>query len=346
MKKSLFAIWVLLYLALGVLNAQNRCILPEALQKGDLIAIVFPASYIEDEDLEGQLNPEKLLEVKVEWLKNQGYRAILYPKKIKRLGYLAGTDDERAKAFMDAWKNEEVKAVWCCCGGYGSGRILDKLDYGYIKAHPKIFIGTSDITILHDAIQTKTGLITFLSPGLLYYSSNSEKFDDQYAFSSLEHLIVEKKTGVISVPPQEALQTIRPGIAQGRLVGGNLTLMAMSCGTEWQPDMRKKILILEEVSANFDEIDRSLWQLKESGVLDQLRGVILGTFTNCKPYSTSELSLTLDQIFDDYFKDAPYPVIKNFPAGHDKYQVALPLNGLIEIDANAKQIKILEPSVK
>jgi muramoyltetrapeptide carboxypeptidase len=314
-------------------------VFPPALQKGDLIALVFPASFLDKENEEAQVE----LNLKAEWLQLQGYRTIFYPDKVSRSGYLAGTDDERAKALMNAWKNEEVKAIWCFRGGYGSQRILDYLDYDWIKAHPKIFIGMSDITTLHQAIQTKTGLVTFLAPVLKYFHDKEVEFDDSFAFSFLEQVLVNKMTGAIPSSPEGNFEVISPGIAKGKLVGGNLSLIAGLCGTKWQLATDRKILILEDVDEKICSIDRMLWQLKKSGLLDQPAAVILASWTNCTPISKH--SFTLEQVFEHYFGNAKYPVIRGFPSGHGKYQITLPLNTEMEINTDLKQVSMLEPSV-
>lgn len=321
----------------------NTSIYPKALKKGDLIALVFPASYYLVVD---DTHALEILQQNAQWLEQQGFRTICYPERVNRIGYLAGTDRERASALMNAWKNDAVKAIWCVIGGYGSMRMVDYLDYDFIKNHPKILLGMSDITVLHQAIQKKTGLVTFLAPVLNYFTENCENdrnLNVPYALSSFETILIYPSDGEISLAQDVHLAILRPGKAQGKLAGGNLTLIASLCGTQWQLDTKERILVLEDVSENFDQIDRSLWQLKNCGLLDQPAGIILGTWVNCTPYS--EFSLTLEQVFENYFKDVVYPVISGFPTGHDNYQVTLPLNVLAEIDANNKTVKLMESVV-
>jgi muramoyltetrapeptide carboxypeptidase len=310
----------------------SEALLPPALQKGDLIAIVFPASFLKQEEADSLFS-------KAQWLQLQGYRTLFYPSKIHRLGYLAGTDSERAAALMDAWKSEEVKAIWCFRGGYGSQRILEYLDYDYIQAHPKIFIGMSDITALHQAITQRTQLITFLGPVLSYFGPDKQE-ENRESFCSCEELLMQ---GKLTTSHTNSLETITPGKAQGALIGGNLSIIAGLCGTQWQLRTEGKVLILEDVNEGIYCIDRKLWQLKAAGLLDKPAAVILGEFVNCKPLT--EYSLTLDQVFENYFKEAPYPVIKGFPSGHTDYQVTLPLNARIEVDATLKKVSLLQEVV-
>jgi len=331
MQKTLLA----LFLFFASLSAEPPPISPTALQKGDLIALVFPASFLKAEENEAQ----GIMTRKAKWLQSRGYRTIFYPAKVNRIGYLAGTDEERAEAFMNAWKDEEVKAIWCFRGDYGTERILANLDYEYIQTHPKILIGMSDITALHQSIQLRTGLVTFLAPVLNFFDENGDEFDDFYAFSSLEQVVANQMTADIFLPPEIEIGVIRPGKARGSLVGGNLTLIASLCGTKWQLDTEGKILILEDLSESVYRIDRLLWQLKESGLLEKPSAVILGNWVDCD--ATSPYSLSLTQVFEHYFGNAPYPVIQGFPVGHDKYQTTLPLNRLAEIDTELKQVTIL-----
>jgi len=336
MKKLIF----LPLLFITSIFAELPTVLPPPLESGDLIAIVFPASFPDLDDDKAQ----KLLDKQAKWLQTQGYRTVFYPQKITRVGYLAGTDIERANALMNAWRNEEVKAIWCFQGGYGTSRILDELDYEIIKAHPKIFIGMSDITALHQAIKQRTGLVTFLGPVLKYFNKQIiTDFDDEYAFSSFTQLLVNQMYGEAPLPIGFDIKVVRPGQAKGKLVGGNLSLIAALCGTKWQLDTKGKILILEDISESIYRIDRMLWQLEKSGLLDQPAAVILASWEGCQPKHTH--SLTLEQVFEHYFKNAKYPVINGFPSGHIQQQLALPLNTMMEIDTSAKKVRLLEPTV-
>ena len=325
-------IFLLCLLSFFSLSADLPTIYPPALQKGQLIALVFPASPLQMDLKEA----EALIERKRKWLHAQGYSTTVYPPQIRVHGYLAGSDEERANALMAAWKNPAVKAIWCFRGGYGTPRLLDRLDYEWIKKHPKIFIGMSDITALHAAIQAKTGLVTFLAPCLNYFNEKESSFDAAYALASIEKMLVEQKAGSISVP--SPIKVLRSGKASGKLVGGNLALIAALCGTPWQLNTDNKILLLEDVGEENYRIDRMLWQLKAAGLFKNPAAVILASWKDCK--TTQTHSLTLDQIFNDYFGKASYPVITNFPSGHDSYQTILPLNGVLELDTSTLQVKI------
>lgn len=330
-------------LCVGGLFAQEaQTIFPPALQKGDLIAVVCPASFLGGKKEKGQ----QTLKKKIKWLEMQGYKTICYPITITPSGYLAGTDHERAQALMNAWRNPKVKAIWCFRGGYGTCRILDRLDYDWIRAHPKILLGMSDITALHIAIQKKTGLVTFLAPNLNYFDQNDSDFDDNYSIQELEKIAAKGKKDHIEIPELgNKIEVIRPGKATGKIVGGNLCLVSSLCGTKWQLDTKGKILILEDVGETIFRIDRMLWQLKEAGLLDEPAGVVLGTWIACKKSLPD--SLTLKEVFQEYFGQAKYPVILGFPTGHSKLQTTLPLNVTASIDTSHKHsISLLEAAVR
>lgn len=328
---------VLSLLTFFSLSTDLPTIYPPALQKGNLIALVFPASPLQMDLKEAR----EIIERKRKWLHAQGFSTTVYPPQMNVYGYLAGTDEQRANALMQAWKNPAVKAIWCFRGGYGTPRILDLLDYEWIKKNPKILMGMSDITALHAAIQAKTGLVTFLAPVVNYFDDKESSFDAPYALSSIEKMLVEQKAGPITLP--SPIKVLRPGKAAGKLVGGNLALLAALCGTPWQLDTDNKVLFLEDVGEENYRIDRMLWQLKEAGLFKNPAAVILGSWKDCK--TTQTHSLTLEQIFDDYFGKAPYPVIYNFPAGHDSYQTILPLNGMVELDTSTLKVEFPLKSV-
>ena len=334
MKKILLVLFFFSTLAADMPRA-----VPSALKKGDLIALVFPAFFLNKESTEAQ----QILDRKAKWLNQKGYRTIFYPNRIKMHGYLAGTDKQRADALMSAWKNPEVKAIWCVRGGYGTPRMLDLLDYEWIKEHPKILIGMSDITALHAALLQQSGLVSFLGPVFNSFDEKESSFDADYAFTELERVLVEKKRGEIKLPDPESFKVIKAGKGIGRLVGGNLTIIAGLCGTKWQLDTNNKILVLEDVGEDIYRIDRMLWQLREAGLLDNPAAVILANWKDCK--STFVNTFSLDEVFIQYFGKAKYPVVMGFPSGHDKFQTTLPLNTSAEVDTSLMKVTLLEKAV-
>jgi len=320
-------------------------VFPESLKKGDTIGIVATASSPKE--------PLQTISRAVKMLEKKGYRVKIGSNLMTRYGYLAGTDYDRTKAFMEVWLDPQVKAVWCYRGGYGSQRILDRLDYSAIKANPKILIGMSDVTALHAAINKETGLVTFLGPNLNAVYGKDELSDRHYNEKELWTLISKEhcqsvKNRIYSPPKtfsKNSIFTLCSGVARGPLVGGTLSLVVSLIGTPWEIETKGKILILEEVDEEPYRIDRMLCQLKLAGQLQHPAGVILCSWKACKEKAPGK-SLTLEQVFQHYFKKAPYPVLVGFPSGHLVDQTTLPLNTLAELDASAKILRLLENPVR
>jgi muramoyltetrapeptide carboxypeptidase len=254
------------------------------------------------------------------------YKVVLGKNFEHRHGYLAGGDSIRAEAFMELWKDPSIGIIWCAKGGYGSCRILDRLDFGYIRRHPKILIGMSDITALHSAFSKKVTFPTFLGPNLsLLFGKDAKTLKmraDTFAYlNSFEQ----------SSSLQEA-KWINPGRAQAPIVGGNLCVLTSLIGTMWQPNFQGKILLIEEVNEAPYRIDRMLFQLEKSGSLRNLQGVILASFENCIPNKNKD-SLELEQIFKDYFGSKNYPVVQGIASGHLPYQQMIPLGKPVLLDS-------------
>ena len=319
-----------------------KALYPAPLKKGDTIAIVAPASYPEED--------EATIMRAASQLTQRGYRVKLAPNLQFRHGYLAGTDDERAKAFMAAWLDPEVDALWCYRGGFGCTRILDKLDYKALEAHPKILIGMSDITALHAAINKNCSLVTFLGPNVNGVFTKSADGDSLFGERELWKLLSSNHQhpgksyelpSPTSFPYKELTpRTIRPGVAIGRLTGGTLSLVAALIGTPWEIDTRGKILILEEVGEEPYRIDRWMRQLEQSGAFKQPAAVVLCSWRGCHG-KAGKKTLSLEELFADYFSKVRYPVLYGFPSGHITDQVTLPLNSFAELDATKKQLRLI-----
>lgn len=301
--------------------------LGKRLKKGDTIGIIAPASCT---------SYEKVLEAKKN-IENMGYRVILGECTKKAWYSYAGTDEERAKEINDFFKNKEIDAIICMRGGYGCNRLVELVDFQIIKENPKIFIGYSDITTLHMAINEKTGLVTFHGPMAV------SNFLNGYNEETYRHFME-----VLSVPQEKRelknfsknLEIINSGKCQGKIVGGNLATLIATLGTEYDLDYNGKILFLEEIGEKTYKIDRFLNQLKKHGVFEKIKGVILGDFRNCPPDSEKDMSLL--EVFYDYFRDLRKPVVFNFESGHSEPMLTLPLGALCEIDGDNRKITILE----
>lgn len=300
---------------------------PKGLIKGDLIGVTGPAGSIWN----------KAHITKIEGIMDElGFKTKMGQTLYEQDGFLAGDDDMRATELMDMFKDKSIRAILTMRGGWGCARILDKLDYDVIKANPKIIMGFSDITSLVNAIHVKTGLVTFHGP--CGYSSWGSFTKDQV----IKNLAVgEPFTMKNPADNLTDLKTWSSGKAKGRLIGGNLTVVVSMVGTDYEPDWNNRILLLEEIKEEPYRVDRMLWQLKQAGVFDQISGLVIGSFRKCTP-EEPEKSFTLEQIFEQHFKDAKFPVYQGASFGHITPKFTLPLGILAEMDADAQTITILE----
>lgn len=326
-------------------SKEPALIKPAALKPGDTIAFVAPA---------GPLNQERMERAK-QRLEERGYR-IHVPEDIYRVrGYLAGDDQTRADELMAMFTDPNIAAIFPGTGGYGTTRMLDLLDYDAIRANPKILIGFSDITGLHLAIHQQTGLVTFHSPNPMWGLGSKNYLHplaEKYFWRTLEvgeytpQDDQRKRAGFSYEWTDEhaPLETLSAGSARGRLIGGNLSLIAATMGTPYEIDTRGRILFFEDIDERPYRIDRFLAQLKSAGKLDEAAGVLICDFNDCEA-PEGRRSLTLAEVLDDYFKDCGIPVVKHFPAGHLRQNITLPVGGLVELDADRKRVRLLEDPV-
>ena len=254
-------------------------------------------------------------------------------------GFLSGTDDQRLEDLHAMFENVDIDAVICARGGYGTARLLPKLNLELIKGNPKPFIGYSDITALHQHIYAKTGLITFHGP------VGASTFND-FTRDYLEDLVMKgKKVKIKAVEAEE----ISAGQAEGRLIGGNLTLLASLIGTPYQQSFRDHILCIEEIGESTYRIDRMLTQIAQSGVLNGVKGIALGYFTNCDAQPGDrgyEQSISLTEVFRDHFGDLGVPVMAGFPFGHEPHNATFPVGVPARLDTEKGMIKTLEAAVR
>lgn len=315
--------------------AMRRRLLPMPINKGDTVGLVSPSSATDD-----SFN----LQLAREAMEALGFKVKAGAHIAERRGHLAGTDAERAGDLNAMFADKAVKAIVCTRGGSGAARLLPLLDYNAIRRNPKVLLGYSDITALHNAIQAKTGLITFHGP---IGSGSWNRFNvDQFQRVFLDRALVEYRnvveTGDELVPRQNRTVTITGGKTRGELVGGNLTVLTALAGSPYLPDFSGKILFLEDVSEAPYRVDRMFSTLKLMGALDKVAGVIFGECTDCKP-GDGYGSLTLEQIFDDHVRPLNVPAYRGAMIGHIREQFIVPVGGRVELDADAGTFRMLEP---
>lgn len=295
--------------------APRRRLLPP-LNPGDTVALVSPSSAT-DERLSLQLAQEAMQAL--------GFKVKTGAHYASRYGSLAGTDAGRAGDLNAMFADKQVKAIVCVRGGSGAARLLPLLDYDVMRANPKVLLGYSDITALHNAILAQTGLVTFHGP---IGAGSWNRFNvDQFKRVFFERELMQYRnvvdTGDELVPRKHRTLTIAGGKARGELIGGNLSVLVGLAGSRYLPDFTGKILFLEDVEEAPYRIDRMLTTLKLMGALDKIAGFVFGECTGCDP-GEGYGSLTLDQIFDDHIKPLGIPAYRGAMIGHISEQFIVP----------------------
>ncbi|MBV8502173.1 MAG: LD-carboxypeptidase [Paucibacter sp.] len=319
--------------------ARLPTLLPRRLQPGDTVGIVSPANATYERDP---------MDFAVETLQALGFKVKLAPHARARWGQFAGQDVDRAGDINAMFADDSIAGIFAMTGGSGCNRIVDKLDYALIRRKPKYFGGYSDLTCLVNAMQRKTGLVTFHAP---VASSEWNGFSADH----FKALVMNGETALLQNPSgergdnliqrEDRTVMIRPGKARGVLVGGNLAVLTSLAGTPYFPDCRGAILFIEEVNEYLYRCDRMLSTLRLLGVLDQVAGVVIGKFTHCEPGEGYGV-LTLDEIFEDYFGGLKVPVYRGAMIGHIKRKFTLPVGGMVEMDADAGTLQVLSPAVR
>lgn len=314
-----------------------KTIKPAALKKGDTIGLVCPAysAFIKEE-----------VTIAVEGLQAMGFKVLLGKHIFDRYGNLAGKDEERAADINEMFANRSVNAIMAMHGGWGSARILSLLNYEIIKNNPKIFIGYSDITSLLLGIYSQTGLVTFHGP---VGSSTWNAFTVDYFKNTLIDGNATKMSNPVRkndtlVQMEDRIYTIQGGKASGKLIGGNLTVLSHILGSMYVPDFKDAILFLEDVQEDTYRIDRMMTQLKITGILNQLAGIVFGKCTDCPP-SKNYGSLTLEDIFEDHIKPLKIPAFSGAMIGHIKDKFTVPIGIEATVDADEGTIKLKESAV-
>ena len=312
-----------------------KIIRPKKLTKGDLIGIISPASSADD---------LTKVETGVKYFEKLGYQIEVGKNVGKSQGYLAGSNEERLNDLHYMFKKKDVKAIISIRGGYGSTRLLDKIDYNLIRMNPKIFVGYSDITALQMAFFTRAGLVTFAGPMVAVDFHNEVDPSAEENFWTM--VTTNKKIGKVVCLNGEKIFQLTKGDKSGRIIGGNLSLITSLVGTKFLPPMRDKILMLEEIGEAPYRIDRMLNQLRLAKVFNQVSGIILGAFIDCNEKDPTKKTLTLNEVIEDYFAKLKIPVVYNFRHGHIKDNLTIPLGINIRLNANKNCIEYLEAAVR
>lgn len=284
----------------------------KAVYPGDTLGIVGPSSTLGDHGL------EKGLAV----LHKLGYKTKLGASATAHWGYLAGTDDLRARDIANMFADDDVDGIICLRGGYGATRLLPLLDYQTIAAHPKVFIGFSDITALHTVFLQRCHFMPIHGTMVMSLGRDASAYTTDCLAKGLTN---PYPLGKIPMPSGWHMETIVPGDVTGTVCGGNLMLLAATAGTPYALQIPDAILLIEEVGEEAYSLDRMLCQLEESGIIAHAKGIIFGEFTRCEPTEPAPYEFTSRDIIYQYAKRWNKPAVWGFPAGHGKDNTWLPL---------------------
>lgn len=300
----------------------------EKLKHGDVIGVVAPSSPVDEDDLEPINNSVLLMEA-------AGFKVKFGNNVFKNsLGYSA-TPKEKAEDINSMFADEEVKAIFCLSGGFNSNTVFEYLDYEMIKKNPKPLCGFSDSTSLENIIYAKTGVITFNGPTFKSLTT----WATEYGYQEVIKRFVE---GSLELgQPEDEYKTIKEGLAEGRLVGGNLSLTSQMCCGDYSIDFTDKILFIEEFCLETppELVANYLYHMKQNGVFDQIKGIWVGNYDG----SVALEKILLDVLEDDYH----FPIIKSNNFGHTEKKTVIPVGGMARINTKSnKKIEIVEPLVK
>ena len=307
---------------------------PKKLKKGSLIGVISPAS-----------SPDDLstIDSGVSYLEKLGYRVELGKNVGQNHGYLAGTDQQRLDDLHYMFRKKDIKAIFCIRGGYGTPRLLDKIDYSLIRRNPKIFVGYSDITALQMSVFKRTGLVTFAGPMVSTDFHNDVSTFSEEMFWRL--ITSNKKYGSVKQPGDEKIFELHKGQARGRILGGNLAVFTSLVGTKFFPDLKDKILMLEEIGELPYRIDRLLNQLRLSKAFTQIKGVILGSFIDCNEHDPLKKTLSLGEVISEYLEGTKMPVVYNFKHGHIKNNITVPFGIITKLNTSKCTVEYTEAAV-
>ena len=298
---------------------------PPYLQPGDTIGIVCPAGYMDPEKAQTCINT----------LKQWGFNI----KIGKTLGsnsqnYFSGTDQERLEDFQQMLDDDAVNAILFGRGGYGLGRIIDQIKFKKFRKQPKWLIGYSDITLLHAHIFSNYKILTLHSP--MAAAFNDGAAEEKYVLSLRD--VLNGNKSLFETGPNELN---KQGEAKGRLVGGNLALLAHIVGTSSDINTSGRLLFLEDIGEYLYNVDRMLYQLKRSGKFDKLSGLIIGGFTEMKD-TERPFGKTIYEIIHEIIKDADYPICFGFPVSHGKENYPLKIGGRYKLKVGKDNVILKE----
>lgn len=299
---------------------------PPALRPGDLVRVIAPASPFD----RGRFDKG------VHVLEELGYRVAWRPDVFATEGYLAGDDERRAQELAGAFADPEARAIVCARGGYGTPRILPRIDFAALVKHPKVFVGFSDVTALLLAFH-RAGMVTFHGPMATGRMAVGSGLTREEVGSFVRTVSGAEPAGVVGEG-----RVLVPGAAEGPLVGGNLALVAALLGTPWAPLTEGAILFLEEVGEKPYRIDRMLTQLELAGALERIAGLCFGRFSGCE--NPADPAQRVDDLLAATARRLGKPALACLPFGHDGENRTLPVGVRARIAGGV--LEVIEPAVE
>ncbi len=308
---------------------------PTCLEAGMTLGVVAPSS---------QPSEWSRVQRGLQVLERLGFRLELAAHVRETYGYLAGSDGDRAADLLEMLERPDIDGVICASGGYGAMRTALAVDRARLRALasavPKPFVGFSDITVLHALLQRELGWTTFYGPVVTTLGRASE-----YTLAAFRSALMETAPFEIAPDPDDPyLETITPGHATGRIVGGCISLIVSLLGTPWELDLRDAILVFEDTHEQPYTIDRMLTQLLAASQLQRCAGIVIGELVDCGPKQPGN-TLGLEQVFEDLIRPLGIPTLYRLPVGHGRHLATLPLGAVGELDATNQLLHIVQPGV-
>ena len=305
--------------------------IPKHLSKGDIVGIVSPSRSV-------MPDVKKMLNTGIDMLHKLGLQTRIGKHvQSNSLGYTA-TPMEKAQDINEMFRDKDIGAIICSQGGDSANSCLPYLDWQMIRVNPKIFMGMSDITVLLNAIHTKTGLVTFHGGDVMWgFGSNP----DTYELNEFHKRLFEAQIG--SIPPVKERKIIRAGKAKGKLLGGNLRCLLKLSGTPYFPDISESILFFEALNISPEGCHTSFHQLKQMGAFDKVNGVLIGYIDGMQK---KENTLQMESVLYEVTEDMSFPILKSNDFGHNCANTILPVGAEIQFDTSSQVIEIIEPCVQ
>jgi len=297
-------------------------IFPPKLDRGDTVALICPSS---------PLSEKENIDLLAELVEQLGYRVWVGDscRAATPCGHSAASPQLRSRDINRAFADSDIKGIWCARGGSTAWQVLPLLDYELIAANPKPFIGFSDVTTLHLALQQRCGLVTYHGP-TANRTVRWKRGEDTFSWPALLAALEMEDHFTVINPPGEEIGVLRGGAAEGRLIGGNMSLVAASVGTPWQIESRDRVLFLEDVGEAVYSLERMLFKLKYAGILGDAAAIVLGAFTSCR--NAYQEGYGPEELLRDFFADWEKPVLFNVRSAHCDPMLTLPMGAWCRVE--------------